>query len=113
MKPVKKKIEGAITIGLSNNQALHLWSITVDYIEEKTRWLKMAGVFKGDGSRNLRKKYISDYHQEILDNLELAKLINKHIEATADFSEIELEVDNLVPPKTLLEESNNKKGSVR
>lgn len=84
----------SINLELSNSQAIHVWSIMVNYIENTSLDLKASRVFKKDGTRNLKKKYVPDYIQEQLDNLALAELIYKHIENSADFSELEQEATN-------------------
>lgn len=82
-----------IKLDLSNNQALHLWGMMVSYIHDTTNELKRVGIFTNQGelkkSRNI--EYLAEFRQEQLDNLALANLIYKHIEATAEFPELETE----------------------
>lgn len=81
--------KSTIKLELSNNQAVHLWSMMVSYQDGTVNHLKALKIYKKDGTPNLLRKHYSEVVQEQIDNLALAKLISDHIESTADFSEVE------------------------
>jgi hypothetical protein len=77
-----------ITITLTNNQAVHLWAVLAGYAHDMTNDLKRRGIFKSDGTPNKRQKHYSELEQQLLDNLTITELVYKHLEGTANFSQV-------------------------
>lgn len=76
----------AVILELTNNQALHLWSILATIGHDTTNELKRANIFTKKGEQNKLRKHLSPLQQEQVDAITLSQLICDYLENVVDFS---------------------------